>query len=107
MAAQPQLVSGVQAIKAAPTQIRCRYCGDLLTLNPDSMEARETRLDPYQQMRRHVATRHPLQVVKHAQACGFLLDMLFFENDANPQKWRQQIAALVDYILQDSFVRTK
>jgi hypothetical protein len=91
-----------QTAEAVASQIRCRYCGEVLTLNPDSMEARDAGTDPLQQMRRHTLKKHALlQISGHARRCGFLLDMLFFEAVNNPENWRKQIGEMVEYLLKE------
>jgi hypothetical protein len=85
------------------SQIRCRSCGEILTLNTDSVEAREAGTDPLQQMRRHILASHAMDLVAHARRCGFLIEMLFFEAVHDPEKWRKQIAEMVDYLLRERF----
>lgn len=83
------------------SRIRCRYCGEVLTLNADGEAARAARTDPLQQMRRHIAARHYLQSPGHARRCGFLLDMLCFEAVSNPENWRKQLGEMIDFILKE------
>ena len=96
------LVSGEQNAQEQPAQqIRCRFCHEVLTVKPDSIEARKRQADPYQQMRSHVLKQHSLLALKHARRCGWLFDMLCFEEVTDPVNWRAQIAEMVDYLLKE------
>ena len=76
--------------------VKCRYCGDLITLNPDGQEARKRQEDPYQQLRQHMAT-HMNIVIAHARNMGWLIDALAFETPHDPGLWRKHLENLLDY----------
>ena len=90
-----------QAIERKVSQLRCRYCGEVITLNLDGPEARAEGKDPYQQMRKHILSKHVLDVARHTRKAGFLIDMLFFEAVNSPENWRKQISEMVDYLLME------
>jgi hypothetical protein len=100
-----QVAKGGRLSAAAVSQVRCRYCGEVLVLNPDGEAARAAGSDPHQQIRRHILDKHQgwpenmLQI--HMRRIGWLIDMMFFESVNDPAKWRKQIAELVDYLLSE------
>lgn len=81
------------------SQVACRYCGEVLTLNPDGEEARAKGEDPLQQMRKHVQTHGLLFVAQHARRCGFLIDMLAFDGVNRPGNYRKQLSEMVEFLL--------
>jgi hypothetical protein len=76
--------------------VACRYCGALITLNPDSAEARERGQDPAQQLRQHLTT-HMQFVIAHARNMGWLLDALAFECPHDPNLWRKHLEELLNH----------
>jgi hypothetical protein len=76
----------------------CRFCREEITLNADSEEARETGADPRQQLRKHLADEHPMEIFGLIYRAGWLLDMLSFEEPANPKHWRKAIDAVVSWV---------
>ena len=71
--------------------VQCIYCHVAIELNQDSEEARKTRIDPHQQMRRHIETKHMKEIIGHSRKYGWVLDMLFFESPEDPAKWQDRI----------------
>lgn len=79
-----------------PINVRCRYCDEEISLNEDSMEARESGADPLQQMRKHLQ-KHPLQIMTHARKLGWLIDMLAFYPMTEEHRFKQSLQAMFEY----------
>lgn len=83
------------------SQIQCRYCGDVLTLNQDSMEAREQGTDPLRQMQRHLRECQAIAIFEHGFKNAILLNMMAFRAVNSPENWREYIALVVDSLLKE------
>jgi hypothetical protein len=60
--------------------IRCRWCQQQITLNPDSQEARLSGADPLRQMKRHLREEClKVNLLLHDFECGPVIDMMAFE----------------------------
>jgi hypothetical protein len=77
--------------------VRCRLCGALIHLNGDGEEARRAGTDPRQQLRRHIAQFHPLEIIGFAQRMGWLLDMLLFECPWESARWRKNLDVMIEW----------
>lgn len=92
------MTPGSASVIETRPQIQCRYCRSLLTLNEDGPEARAAGTDPYQQMRQHILTNHlGEELGQHTYRLGWLIDMMFFNPVTDPQKWKDQILAMVEW----------
>lgn len=76
--------------------VRCRYCGEMIKLNEDSMEARARGFDPHQQLRKHLLG-HPIEMISHCRKVGWLIDALAFLPAGEPERWRTHLIALLDH----------
>jgi hypothetical protein len=77
-------------------EVRCRFCGRVLKLNPDSIEARQKGEDPHSQMRRHVDTCG--DAFAWALKTAPLLIALRFESVTDNASWRDHLIRLVHYL---------
>ena len=80
-------------------EVTCRWCHQELTLNPDSAEARENRTDPMYQLQSHCRDCSKMNPFVHGFEIGAISHMLAFESTTDPERWRRNIAAVVDYVL--------
>ena len=83
-------------------KLRCRFCKDTLTLNPDFEEARATGTDPRQQLRHHIAVHHFLESFKVARQAGWLIDLLCFEPVEHPEVWRRALLSTLDWLIEEA-----
>ncbi len=83
-------------------KLRCRYCGELIELNEDSDASRQSQSDPFAQMRAHVAASHKKSTVDHVARMAGLMDCLMFDAPDNPERWRENLGRLTDYLLRQS-----
>lgn len=80
-------------------KVRCRICGQEITLNEDGAAARDAKTDPYQQLKSHNKT-HLFKVMALVTKGGIanFLDTLLFECQSNPEAWAKHQQNLFDYV---------
>ena len=82
--------------------VTCRFCGDPIILNEDSLEARTAGTDPMQQMRHHLRS-HPLDLLVFTRELGWLIDRLAFVPDPKDHdSYLANINRLVDHHMNES-----
>jgi hypothetical protein len=93
----------VEALMAPATrprqQVRCRWCGETLLLNPDSEAARAAKTDPLQQLKTHLFACPKINQFQHGFECAIVVQMLAFDSPSDPERWRQTVGLVVDYTL--------
>ena len=79
-----------------PIVVKCRLCGESLTLKEDSQAARDLREDPRQQLIVHLRESHKItEIAAHARRVAWLVDMLAFSSDDT--RYRDTMVATLDY----------
>ena len=92
----------------SPLTVVCRYCGVQLTLTADSGGreaggwASSLGRDPCQQLHAHVYRHGPMAEADHARRLAWLVDMLWFECPADPERWRANIDRMITLFQSES-----
>jgi hypothetical protein len=80
-------------------KVKCKFCGEVLTLNPDSAQTRLDGTDPHEQLRSHLV-KHPLAITVAARSAGRLIAMFCFTPDAaDDVAWSKVAHKLTDGLL--------
>jgi hypothetical protein len=81
----------------------CLHCKQSITLNQDNAETRRAGNDPHQQLRKHLAqASHFGFVTGQGRHYGWLIDMLCFRSESDPEVWRKRVHDLLDYFLREA-----
>lgn len=74
----------------------CRFCGEIISLNEDTYEARMNQTDPHQQLRKHLAL-HPSESIAFVRKIGWLIDCLAFSPAEGSERYRELTLVLAKY----------
>lgn len=89
-------------MNATALVVQCFYCGATVSLNEDTPATRLEGADPHQQIRKHIFEQHSTgEIVQHHHHAGWLIDMLFFRAPLDPERWKDNIVAMLEHYLEN------